>query len=48
MPIIDSAVGRLQVQMEEVIARLDRYDRLFSALCEEIEASHADRENNDV
>ncbi len=23
MPIIDAAVGRLQVQMEEVIARLD-------------------------
>ena len=28
---IDAAVGRLQVQMEEVIARLDRYDERLIA-----------------
>ena len=28
--IIDAAVGRLQVQMEEVIARQGRYDRVLS------------------
>ena len=29
--VIDAAVGRLQVQMEEVIARLDRYDERLIA-----------------
>ena len=28
--VIDSAVGKLQVQMEEVIARQGRYDRVLS------------------
>ena len=30
--IIDAAVGRLQVQMEEVIARQARYDRVMDEL----------------
>ena len=30
--IIDAAVGRLQVQMEEVIARQARYDRVIDEL----------------
>jgi hypothetical protein len=30
MPIIDAAVATLQVQMEEVIARQGRYDRVLS------------------
>jgi hypothetical protein len=29
MPIIDAAVGKLQVQMEEVLARQARYDRVL-------------------
>ena len=30
MPVIDAAVGRLQVQMEEVLARQARYDRVLN------------------
>jgi len=32
MPVIDAAVGRLQVQMEEVLARQARYDRVMDEL----------------
>jgi len=30
MPVIDAAVGRLQVQMEEVLARQARYDKVLN------------------
>jgi hypothetical protein len=30
MPIIDAAVGKLQAQMEEVLARQARYDRVLT------------------
>jgi len=32
MPVIDRAVGQLQVQMEEVIARQARFDRVMDEL----------------
>ena len=32
IPIIDSAVGRLEVQMEELTARIDSYDEIMVAV----------------
>ena len=38
MPIIDAAVGKLQVQMEEVLARQARYDRVLEEASAAIKA----------
>jgi hypothetical protein len=47
--VIDAAVGRLQVQMEEVIARLDRYDeRLIAPYLPIVHNDDIEEQSNDV